>query len=147
MTPSTPHHPGWQQVRRTGLATLLILGAGLGTASAQTPNALNGKTLYLNGPVGGGANCASCHGPNPASNVSGILRGANSPAVISAAIAANRGGMGALFNGRFSSAELADLAAFIGDPTVVAAPAAALSPASLAFSSTAVGQTSTGLTA
>jgi len=145
MTRSTPHHSGWLQLRRNGLATLLMLGAGFGSASAQ--NALNGRSLYLNGPVGGGANCASCHSANPANNVSGILRGANSPAVISAAIAANRGGMGTLFNGRFSAAELADLAAFIGDPTVTATPAASLTPASLTFSSTTVGQTSAALSA
>jgi hypothetical protein len=150
MTRITPHQAGkprgkLRHWRRTGLATLLLLGAGLGTASAQS--ALNGKSLYLNGPVGGGASCATCHGPSPASNVSGILRGANAPSVISAAIAANRGGMGTLYNGRFSAAELADLAAFIGDPGVTAAPVASLSPASLTFSSTTVGQTSTGLSA
>lgn len=146
MTRSTPHQPGMlRQLRRSGLATLLMLGACLGTASAQ--NALNGRTLYLNGPVGGGASCTTCHGPSPAANVSGILRGANAPAVISAAIAANRGGMGALYNGRFSASELADLAAFIGDPNVTAAPVASLAPASLTFGSTSVGQTSAGLSA
>lgn len=152
MIRSTPHHTGLlRQLRRAALATLLMLGAGLGaglgSASAQTPSALNGKTLYLNGPVSGGASCASCHGPSPANNVNGILRAANAPSVISAAFAANKGGMGALFNGKFSAAELADLAAFIGDPNVTAAPAASLSPASLTFSSTTVGQSSAALSA
>ncbi|CAN7298386.1 choice-of-anchor D domain-containing protein [Pseudoduganella sp. LjRoot289] len=145
MTVYRPQHPGLPRQVRSACLALLAIGASL--ASAQAADALNGKSLYLNGPVGGGANCASCHGPSPASNVSGILRGANAPSVISAAFAANKGGMGSLFNGKFSSAEIADLAAFIGDPNVVAAPAASLTPASLTFSGTTVGQTSAALSA
>jgi len=127
-----------------------LLGAALALAAAlpaQAADALNGKTLYLNGPVSGGATCASCHGASPAANVNGILKAANTPTVISAAFAANKGGMGTLFNGKFSASELADLAAFIGNPAVTAAPAASLTPASLVFSGTTLGQTSAALSA
>jgi mono/diheme cytochrome c family protein len=129
---------------RVAIASLLL---GLASVSANAADALNGKSLYLNGPVSGGASCASCHGPTPANNVNGILAAANQPSVISSAFAANRGGMGSLFNGKFSAAELADLAAFIGNPNVVAAPAASLAPASLAFSGASIGQSSGPLSA
>lgn len=135
----------WVFRPRRVAAAALLLGLGLSAQSAGAQNALNGRSLYLNGPVSGGATCASCHGGSPAANVSGIQRAANQPSVIAAAIANNRGGMGGLFNGKFSATELADLAAFIGNPTVTAAPAAALAPASLAFSGTAIGQASAPL--
>lgn len=108
--------------------------------AVHAADALNGKHLYLNGPTGGGTACQSCHGPTPAANVNGILAAANKPDVISGAFAANLGGMGTLFNGRFTAAEIADLAAFIGNPNVTAAPAAAVNPASLSFAATTIGQ-------
>ena len=129
---------------RVAAAALLL---GFASASANAADALNGKSLYLNGPVSGGATCASCHSSTPANNVNGILAAANQPAVISSAISANKGGMGGLFSGKFSAAELADLAAFIGNPSVVAAPAASLAPASLAFSGANIGQSSGPLAA
>ncbi|WP_307729820.1 choice-of-anchor D domain-containing protein [Duganella sp. sic0402] len=113
--------------------------------SAQAADALNGKSLYQNGPASGGTACASCHGPSPANNVNGILAAANNPGVISSAFAANRGGMGSLYNGKFTAAELSDLAAYIGNPNVTAAPAASLAPASLSFAGTTVGQASAAL--
>ncbi|WP_308936681.1 choice-of-anchor D domain-containing protein [Duganella radicis] len=124
----------------TGLWAMLALAP-----SAQAADALNGKSLYLNGPTSGGSTCAACHGPSPANNVSGILAAANNPSVITNAFAANRGGMGTLFNGKFTTAEIADLAAFIGNPNVTAAPAASLAPASLSFTGTTVGQSSAAL--
>lgn len=132
-----------------GRASCIALYAGAvflsGTASAA--DALNGKTLYLNGPTGGGTSCTACHGASPALNVNGILRGANSPTVISSSWAANKGGMGSLYNGKFSTAEIADLAAYIGNPGVTAGPVATLSPASLSFGGTSVGQSSDALAA
>nr|WP_315399800.1 choice-of-anchor D domain-containing protein [uncultured Duganella sp.] len=136
------------RLRREAVAMLLLgtgVGLGLAPQAANAQSALNGRSLYQNGPAGGGATCASCHGPTPANNVNGILRAANQPSVISAAIANNRGGMGGLFANRFSATELADLAAYIGNPNVTAAPAASLTPASLAFTGTAIGQTSAPL--
>ena len=123
-----------------GLWALLALAP-----SAQAADALNGKSLYLNGPLSGGPSCASCHGASPASNVNGIRAAANNPGVISSAFAANRGGMGTLFNGKFSAAEIDDLAAFIGNPDVTAAPSASLTPTTLSFAGTTVGQDSTAL--
>jgi len=113
--------------------------------SAHAADALNGKSLYLNGPTSGGTTCAACHGATPANNVNGILAAANNPSVITSAFAANRGGMGSLYNGKFTAAEIADLAAFIGNPNVTAAPAASLAPASLSFAGTTVGQSSAAL--
>lgn len=127
------------------LWALLALGLAQAAQYAQAADALNGKTLYLNGPVSGGTACAACHGATPANNVNGILAAADNPSVISAAFAANRGGMGALYNGKFTAAEIADLAAFIGNPNVTAAPAAAVSPAALSFGGATVGQDSAAL--
>jgi hypothetical protein len=131
------------------LGTTLLAAFGLGCAlpAAQAANALNGKSLYLNGPVAGGASCTICHGASPASNVNGIRAAANAPSVISAAFARNAGGMGGLYNGKFSAAEIADLAAFIGDPNVVAGPVASLAPPSLPFSGVTLGQSSGALSA
>src|SRR5450830_833482 len=133
--------------RLVARAASAVLLCGLAWQAAQAADALNGKSLYLNGPVSGGATCASCHGPTPANNVNGILAAANQPSVISSAFAANKGGMGSLFNGKFSAAELADLAAFIGNPNVTAAPAATLAPTSLTFSGANIGQVSAPLAA
>jgi hypothetical protein len=113
--------------------------------AVHAADALNGKNLYLNGPTTGGTSCASCHGPSPANNVNGILAAANSPSVITSAFNANKGGMGTLFNGKFTTAEIADLAAFIGNPSVTAAPAAAVNPASLSFAATTIGQSASPL--
>jgi hypothetical protein len=113
--------------------------------AAHAADALSGKTLYLNGPAGGGTSCTACHGASPAANVNGILAAANNPGVISSAFSANKGGMGALYNGRFTTAEIADLAAFIGNPTVTAAPAAAVNPASLSFAAATIGQSGSTL--
>lgn len=129
------------RMRGAGLCALLALG------QAQAADALHGKTLYLTGPAGGGTACARCHTASPAANVSRVLSAANNPAAISAAIAANKGGMGNIYKGKLSDADLADIAAFIGEPGVGAAPAASLSPASLAFGGTLLGQASGPLAA
>jgi hypothetical protein len=125
---------------RAWRSTLVAAAIVVGMPLAHAADALNGKGLYLNGPVGGGASCASCHTASPASNVNNITAAANNPGVITRAIANNAGGMGSLFKGRFTSAELADLAAFIGNPNVTAAPAAAVNPGSLGFPGTTIGQ-------
>jgi len=131
----------------TGLQRSLysILAVVAFVPAVHAADALNGKNLYLNGPTGGGTTCASCHGPSPAANVNGILAAANNPSVITSAFSANKGGMGTLFNGKFTTAEIADLAAFIGNPTVTAAPAAAVNPASLSFAATTIGQSASPL--
>lgn len=134
---------GWL---RPGL--FAVLGLGAVAPMAWGADALNGKSLYTNGPVGGGAPaCASCHGASPASNTFGIQIAANNPAVISNAFATVPQMTPFNFSSHFSSAEIADLAAFIGNPNVTAAPAASLSPASLSFGGTTVGQSSAALSA
>jgi uncharacterized protein (TIGR03382 family) len=128
-------------MRGAGLCALLAMG------QAHAADALHGKTLYLNGPSGGGTACARCHTASPSANVSKILSAANNPAAISGAMAANKGGMGNIYNGKLSEVDLADIAAFIGNPDVSAGPAASLNPASLAFGSTLLGQASAALAA
>jgi len=116
---------------RRGVVTFVALLAA--APAVHAADALNGMKLYQNGPAGGGTACASCHGPTPAANVHGILAAANHPEVISGAFAADKGGMGMLFEGRLTPAEIADLAAYIGNPDVGGAPAApAASAGSLA---------------
>ncbi|MFZ6647149.1 choice-of-anchor D domain-containing protein [Undibacterium sp. TJN25] len=124
-----------------------VLGLGSIAPAAHAADALNGKSIFLNGPPAGGPACASCHGPSPANNVNGILAAANNPTVISNAFAQNLGGMGSLFNGKLNASQIADLAAFIGNPNVTAAPAATVSPSTLTFSGTTLGQTSGALEA
>ncbi|WP_229413513.1 choice-of-anchor D domain-containing protein [Massilia violaceinigra] len=124
-----------------GLCALMAMG------QAHAADAVHGKSLYLNGPPSGGAACARCHSASPAANVSKILSAADNPAAISAAIAANKGGMGNIYAGKLSAVDLADLAAFIGNPDVIAAPVASLNPSSLTFSGTVLGQTSSSLSA
>lgn len=130
------HHRPW---------ALLALGLAQAAHFAQAADALNGKSLYLNGPTSGGTSCAACHGASPANNVNNVLAAANNPSVISSAFAANKGGMGSLYNGKFSSAEIADMAAFIGNPNVTAAPAASVAPSTLSFGGATVGQDSGAL--
>ena len=130
------HHRLW---------ALLALGLAQAAHFAQAADALNGKSLYLNGPTSGGTTCSACHGANPAANVNNVLAGANNPTVISSAFAANKGGMGSLYNGKFTAAEVADLAAFIGNPNVTAAPAASVAPSTLSFGGATVGQDSGAL--
>lgn len=130
-------------MRGAGLCALLAM------SQAHAADAVRGKTLYLNGPTGGGTACARCHTTSPSANVSKVLNAANNPAAISAAMAANKGGMGNIYNGKLSETDLADIAAFIGNPNAGpgAGPAASLNPASLAFSSTILGQASSALAA
>lgn len=124
------------------IALALVLFA---TAPARAADALRGKALYASTP--GGISCAnsSCHGPDPTQNQNKILNGANNPSLIQAAINNNTGGMG-IYKTALTSTDIADIAAYLGNPSVTAAPKAALAPASLSFPSTAVGSTSTAQT-
>lgn len=72
-------------------------------AATETPN---GKSLYA-------AHCASCHGVNPAYNLSHILNGRN-VAQTKQAIAYDRGGMGYL--SFLTDAEHTAIAAWIANP-------------------------------
>ncbi len=145
MMKSQSHSFGWGRLaRHAGACTALLLG---GLATAQAADALNGKSLYANGPVAGGApRCAGCHTANPAANVSNVLRGANDPAALSHAFTSVPAMISFAYASRFSAAEVADLAAYLGNPAVVAAPVANLAPLVLIFGSTGVGQSSAALT-
>lgn len=84
-------------------------------ASAQ--NALRGKRLYLDAAriVGSGVSCIDCHGGLPG-GVFGIGRAANDPGLIQYAV----GAVPAMqpLRGRLTAEDVADLAAYIGDPGV-----------------------------
>ena len=72
-------------------------------------SALNGKSLYA-------ANCASCHGGNPAQNISKVLKGTSASNTLSA-IAGNKGGMGYL-KGSIGASEANDIAAYLARPNI-----------------------------
>lgn len=131
-------------------ARLLLAVAGIAAAlagPAQGADALRGKTLYNTTP--GGISCAnsSCHGSNVSLNRNKILRGANSPSTIQNAINGDTGGMGIYRNNVLTATDVADIAAYIGNPNVSAGgPIASATPATLTFASTAVGSTSAAQT-
>lgn len=58
-----------------------------------------------------------CHTAVPANNVSGILKGANSPTTITNAINNNIGGMSFL-KGMLSTQNVADIAAYLATPKI-----------------------------
>jgi hypothetical protein len=101
---------------RWAAAGLLMLGLGPLAHAAADPQ--RGATLY-------GA-CAGCHGPAASPSNPAVLKARNASGVVRAAISSNRGGMGSLVS--ISDADLADIAAFLGN-----------SPGSLAFAATSVG--------
>ncbi|WP_036517331.1 choice-of-anchor D domain-containing protein [Nevskia soli] len=125
----------------------LVVVAALSAPSAWAASAANGKLLYNNTPGGGGTSCAngSCHGPDPTQNNNNIQRGANNPTVIQNAINNGKGGMG-IYQGTLSASDIADIAAYIGNPAAANGPNAAVSPAALSFPSTAVGASSASQT-
>lgn len=120
------------------LLTALFLIAG----SAHAADAVRGKQLYSSTP--GGTSCAnsSCHGTNVAANRNKVQRGANNPSLIQSAINSNTGGMGIYRNNVLTATDVADIAAYIANPNVTAAPVAAVSPTTLSFAATATGTTS-----
>jgi len=93
----------------------LLLLLGLAEAGAQ--DSLRGKRYYLDAGrlTGSGVSCVDCHGGLPG-GAFGIGRAANSPWIIENAV--NTLAPMAPFRGRLSSADFADLAAFIGNPGV-----------------------------
>ena len=82
-----------------GALALFLVQAG---AAAHAQSVANGRSLYE-------GTCNSCHGTPP---VGGAEKGANAPAVIANAI--NNIGAMRFLRGRYSDAQLADIAAYIG---------------------------------
>jgi mono/diheme cytochrome c family protein len=115
----------------------LVLALAAPGVAAQNIN--NGFALYNAILVPGNPNCASggCHGPDPTMNQNKIQNG-DEPGGIAYAIATVS--QMAFLRGRLSTAQLADLAAYIANPGgVTAQPAISVSPASVDFGSVAVG--------
>ena len=78
-------------------------------APVVVTSAMNGKALYA------ANSCGGCHGTIP--STMNVLKGANSPITISSAISGNVGGMG-IYNGKFSSQDVNDLAAYLATPNI-----------------------------
>lgn len=131
---------------RLRAAALLLVAGFIALTPAQAADALRGKTLYASTP--GGTSCAnsSCHGANPSQNRNRVLRGANSPSTIQNAINNNTGGMGIYRNNVLTSVDVADIAAYLGNPNVTAGPIATITPTTLSFAATAVGASSSAQT-
>ena len=79
-------------------------------AAPVATSATVGKTVYA-------ANCAMCHTATPALNISKVLKGANSPTIITNAINNNVGGMGFL-KGTISAQDANNLAAYLATPGI-----------------------------
>jgi len=129
-------------LRQTGLRAAFALLVGAAFSPVHAADALNGKNLYLNGGIGPGLqSCASCHGATP--TTMGIQQGAD-PTFLTT-VFQSIDPMKSIYGAVITPSQIADLSAFIANPNVTAAPAASLSPASLTFSGTTVGQTSGAL--
>ncbi len=147
MSPEFPFVPAARRPRTSRvLALALTVVAALSGGPASAADALRGKSLYLNTP--GGTSCANsgCHGTNVSANRNKVLRGANNPTTIQNAINRDTGGMGIYRNNVLTATDVADIAAYIGNPNVSAGPVATVTPTSLAFGTVAVGSTSTAQT-
>ena len=79
-------------------------------------------------------------------NKNKLLRGANNPTTIQNAINRDTGGMGIYRNNVLTPTDVADIAAYLGNPNVSAGPVATVTPTTLAFGTVAVGSTSTAQT-
>lgn len=82
----------------------ILLGLTVGSQNVWAGDPVAGKNTYLN-------NCANCHAYPSSNNI--VRSAANNAARITWAIANNRGGMGSLANA-FSTAQLDDMASYIG---------------------------------
>ena len=103
---------------------------GLGIAlSSSAADPVHGQALF-NTLVITGDSCAGCHTPDPLNiDFSNIFHGRNHADIIATAIGTNTGGMQVM--GQFSTADLEDIAAYLGN-----------TPSSLSFGSIAMGSTS-----
>ncbi|WP_284615615.1 choice-of-anchor D domain-containing protein [Aquabacterium humicola] len=109
-------------------AALLAPVAMWAAAAAQAADPERGQRLFMIAPAAGELACADCHSDNPvANNFGNIWSGRNAVALIQRAVTLNTGGMG-VFNRYYSAADLADIAAFLGN-----------APVRLDFPSTALG--------
>lgn len=113
-------------IRALGIGVVL---AAVSAAHAADPQ--RGMQLFSTSPVRNELACIDCHSDNPQiNNFGNIWVGRNAVALIQRAIASNTGGMG-YFASYYNAADLADIAAWLGN-----------APAALAFPLTAPGSTS-----
>lgn len=124
-------------------AWLILACTAAAPAAAQ--NAANGKLLYNTRYGTQNQGCYSCHGVQGStlSNISKIRNGVNNPTLIQSAINNNVGGMQYLA-AYLSSAQVIDIAAYLGNPGLVglSTAVASLSSSSLAFASVNLGSSS-----
>lgn len=107
-------------------AVVALAAAGF-SSSALAQSVTNGETLYkqkFTFPVTGGVACQDCHGP------AYIFKAAASAAAISGAISADRGGMRALQSPVLTTAQIADIAAYVAQAAPPTTPPLALPPGS-----------------
>ena len=127
-------------------ATLAL--ALVASAPAAAQSAANGKLVYNTRYGTQNQGCYSCHGlqGSTLSNVSKIRNGVNNPTLIQSAISNDTGGM-LFLKPYLSTAQVADIAAYLANPglTGLTAAVASLSTSSLAFASTSVGSSSAAL--
>ena len=97
----------------TPVVTTPVVTTPVVTTPVVTPPvvsaAATGKSIYS-------ASCAMCHGPNPAQNISSILKGVNSATTLNA-ISSNKGGMGFL-SSTINAQAASDLAAYLATPGI-----------------------------
>lgn len=125
----------WFGKRWHWMTISMILGWLAAMPLAHAANALNGQTLYNN-------NCFVCHGPGGPNGARANRTAAQIATAINTQLAM------AQFVGKFSAADLDDIAAYLAVPiTPPAAPIAVISPSTLTFGATVVGQGSASLDA
>jgi len=125
---------------RAIFASVLCVAAG----SAAAQSAAAGK-LYYETPVMG-ATCAeaACHGPNPALNTRNVRLGANNPTAILNAVD-TRPQM-AVYRGRITAQNAADLAAYIANPAAAGTPTPTATTLTADATALSFGQTQVGTT-
>jgi len=109
---------GWlAAVRRMRTAAGAVVAAAL-LSTGQTADAadpVRGAALYATAARPGMLPCADCHAENPiVDNFGNIWSGRNAVALIQRAVQSNTGGM-SVFQGIYGLAELADIAAYLGN--------------------------------
>lgn len=113
-------------------------------ALAQDVNA--GKLAYTTPQVTGQLSCSAgaCHTSNPLINQNKILKAADNPGGIGVAL--NAVTQMAFLKGKLTTQQFIDLAAYIGNPGAAGSPEAQLTPASLTFGATVVGNSAVSQT-
>lgn len=122
------------------LVTLATVTVGGHDALAQSIS--NGRQLYITPLVSGQFSCSNgqCHGPTPANNQNKIQNAANDPDRIGFAIGTVT--QMAFLRNNVTGSQLADLAAYIGNPAGANGPIAEIAPDQFDFAATTVGTSS-----